>query len=85
MKSVLITGAVRNSGLGIARKFLKEGWTTVITSRDEQSAQATALELEKEFGVPCYGFGYSPLHAMTDTDILFEKINKAGIQLDSII
>lgn len=85
MKSVLITGAVRNSGLGIARKFLKEGWTTVITSRNEADAQAVAVELEKEFGTPCFGFGYTPLNAITDTDILFDKIEKAGIELDSVI
>ena len=85
MKSVLITGAVRNSGLGIAKKFLKEGWQTVITSRNESDAKAVAAELEKEFGVPCFGFGYSPLDAITDTEKLFDKIEDAGIELDSVI
>ena len=85
MKSVLITGAVRNSGLGIARKFLKEGWQTVITSRNEEDAKKVAAELEAEFGVPCFGFGYSPLDAITDTDNLFRKIDEAGIELDSVI
>lgn len=63
MKSVLITGGERNSGLGIARKFLSEGWITVITSRDEDEVQPTAAKLEKEFNTPCYGFGYRPLDA----------------------
>lgn len=85
MKSVLITGAVRNSGLGIARKFLKEGWTTVITSRNEDDARSVAAELEKEFNTPCYGFGYSPLNALTETDVLFKKIDEAGVELDSVI
>lgn len=85
MKSVLITGAVRNSGLGIARKFLKEGWQAVITSRNEKDARRVASELQAEFGVPCLGFGYSPLDAITDTKVLFEKINNAGIELDSVI
>ena len=85
MKSVLITGAVRNSGLGIARKFLQEGWQTVITSRNEDDAKKVAAELQTEFGVPCFGFGYSPLNAMTDTEILFQKIEDAGIELDSVI
>lgn len=85
MKSVLITGAVRNSGLGIARKFLKEGWTTVITSRNEDDARSVAAELEKEFNTPCYGFGYSPLNALTETDVLFKKIEEAGVELDSVI
>ena len=34
-KCVLITGAVRNAGLGMARKFLSEGWKVAITSRVE--------------------------------------------------
>ena len=84
-RSVLITGAVRNSGLGIARKFLKEGWTTVITSRDEEKAREVAEDLEKEFGTPCFGFGFSPLDAITDTDVLFEKLGREGIELDSLV
>lgn len=85
MKSVLITGAVRNSGLGIARKFLKEGWQTVITSRSESDAKKVASELQEEFGVPCFGFGYSPLDAISETEILFKKIEKSGIELDSVV
>lgn len=85
MKSVLITGAVRNSGLGIARRFLQEGWQTVITSRNEDDAKKVAAELQAEFNVPCFGFGYSPLNAITDTEILFQKIEDAGIELDSVI
>lgn len=84
-KTVLITGAVRNSGLGIARKFLSESWNVVITSRSEADAQKKAKELTEEFGVACYGFGFSPLNAMLETPILFEKLKKAGIVLDSII
>ncbi len=84
-KTVLITGAVRNSGLGIARKFLSEGWNVVITSRSEADAQAKAKELSEEFGVKCHGFGFSPLNAIEETPILFEKLKKAGLVLDSII
>ena len=85
MKSVLITGAERNSGLGIARKFLKEGWSVVITSRDDAEIKAVAADLEKEFGIPCYGFQYSPLDAITDAPKLFEKIDEKGIELDSVV
>ena len=85
MKSVLITGAERNSGYGMARKFLSEGWSVVITSRNEEQVQKVAADLEAEFKIPCYGFGFSPLDAITDTDILFDKIDKAGIELDSLI
>jgi methionine--tRNA ligase beta chain len=79
MKSVLIIGGERNSGLGIAEKFLSEGWTTVITSRDENKVKAVAAKLEKQYDTPCFGFGFSPLDAITDTDLLFEKIEDAAI------
>ena len=59
-KCALITGAVRNSGLGIARKFLSEGVPTFITSRKVEDAQETAKSLMEEFGVPCFGLGFSP-------------------------
>ena len=85
MKTVLITGAERNSGYGMARKFLSEGWSVVITSRNEEQVQKVAADLEEEFKIPCYGFGFSPLDAITDTDVLFEKIEKAGIELDSLV
>lgn len=85
MKSVLITGAVRNSGLGIARKFLTQGWQTVITSRNEEDAVRVAKELSEEFCTPCFGFGYSPLEAKTDAERLFKKLDDAGIELDSLI
>ena len=65
MKSVLIIGGERNSGLGIAEKFLSEGWTTVITSRRENEVKAVAAKLEKQYNTPCYGFGFSPLNAIT--------------------
>lgn len=84
-KCVLITGAVRNSGLGMARKFLKEGWTTIITSRVEEDAAAVAAELQAEFGTPCYGFGYTPANAKQEIETLFKKIDNAGLTLDSVI
>lgn len=85
MKSVLIIGGERNSGLGIARKFLSEGWQTVITSRNDAEIKAVASELEKEFSVPCHGFRFSPLDAITDTQILFDKIEEAGIEVDALV
>ena len=84
-KCVLITGAVRNAGLGMARKFLSEGWNVVITSRVEADAQAKAKELTEEFGVECYGFGFSPLNAKEEVPGLFAKLEEKGLALDSVI
>ena len=84
-KCVLITGAVRNAGLGMARKFLSEGWDVVITSRVEEDAKKKAAELSAEFDAKCYGFGFAPLNAQQEVPQLFQKLEAEGIALDSII
>lgn len=56
MKKVLITGATRNTGLAIARRFAGQGYAVAITSRDAASAQAAADALSKEFSVPTKGY-----------------------------
>ena len=83
-KVAFITGAVRNSGFAIAEKFASEGYDLCITSRVAADAEAKAKELTEEFGVPCYGFGFSPLNAKAEVQPLFEKLEAAGLQLDSI-
>ena len=60
MKSVLITGATRNTGLAIARRFAKEGWNIAITSRDAETAKRVALKLAEEFSVVARGYGMQP-------------------------
>jgi NAD(P)-dependent dehydrogenase (short-subunit alcohol dehydrogenase family) len=84
-KAALVTGAVRNSGLGIARKFLQEGVPTFITSRVEEDAVKVAEELTKEFGTPCFGLGFAPRNAKEETDPMFKKIEEKGYYIDSMI
>lgn len=85
MKHALIIGAEKNSGLGIARKFLKEGWSVVITSRDNNEIKKVAKDLEDEFKIKCYGFKYSSIDSHIDAPLLFEKIEKEGIKINSIV
>ena len=84
-KCVLVTGAVRNSGLGIAKKFLQEGWTVFITSRNADDARKKADELTEKYGVPCYGLGYSPLHAKEECEGLFAQVAERGYVLDCVV
>lgn len=56
MKTVLITGGTRNTGLAIARRFAREGWQVALTSRDEKAARDTAAALETEFGIRARGY-----------------------------
>ena len=84
-KCALVTGAVRNSGLGIARKFLSEDIPTFITSRVAADAEEKANELAEEFGVPCFGLEFSPRNAKEETEGMFEKISEKGYYVDSLI
>jgi NAD(P)-dependent dehydrogenase (short-subunit alcohol dehydrogenase family) len=50
-KVVLITGAAKGIGRGIARRFAGEGATLVLVDRDEELGEATAAELVDDFGI----------------------------------
>lgn len=84
-RSVLVTGAVRNTGLGIAEKFLQEGWAVFITSRNEADAVAKAKELSEKYGQPCYGIGFNPLNAKTEAEEVFAKIAEKDYVIDSLV
>ena len=47
-KSVFITGATVNTGLGIAEKFAKEGYNLFLGSRNAENAEKTAQKKQKE-------------------------------------
>lgn len=68
-KTVFISGATRNTGLAIARRFASEGYNIAISSRDAQSARLTAQAIAKEFSVTARGYGmlYEQLDAIRDT------------------
>jgi len=59
MNTVFITGATRNTGLAIARRFAGEGYNIAISSRDSAAAQGTAELISKEFSVTARGYGMS--------------------------
>lgn len=84
MKSVLITGAGRNTGYGIARKFAEMGWAVFITSRSEESAQKAAKEIQDEYNVPCFGIKYD-IGDVKAAEKIPEYVKGKGYVLDSLI
>ena len=84
MKSILITGATRNTGFAMAKKFASEGWAVFITSRDQEAAERAAEEIRQEFGTPCFGYQYDPgdIHSV---DALLAKVKAEGYVLDSVV
>ena len=60
-KTIFITGATKNTGLGIARKFASDGWNVAVSSRDRAAAEETAQALAAEFeGVETLGLAMDP-------------------------
>lgn len=49
VKHVLITAAAKNTGLGIARRFLGEGWAVHITSRNRCEIEKAGELLRREY------------------------------------
>jgi len=84
-KCALVTGAVRNTGLTVAKRFLAEGWTVFITSRNGEEATAKAAELSTEYNSPCWGLKYSPLDAKAEIEGLFAKIAEKGCTVNAVV
>ena len=49
-RSVVVTGATRGIGKGIARVFARAGTRVLVVGRDEQAARHTVTELAAEGG-----------------------------------
>lgn len=84
MKSVLITGATRNSGFAIAEKFASEGYAVFITSRREEDASAAAEKIRSKYNVPCYGIGYD-IADIDKTEEVVTFVREHGYILDTLV
>ena len=84
MKTVFITGATRNTGLAIACRFAREGWTVVITSRDTEAAKTAAMAIAKEFPVSVRGYGMQ-LDNVESIKYVFYQVNQDFGQLNAFV
>lgn len=84
MKSVLITGAAKNTGFGMAKKFAANGWTVFITSRNGKEAEQAAKSVSAEFGTPCYGIEYD-IGDVAAAEQLPRLVAEKNCVLDSVI
>ena len=84
-KVVFVTGAVRNTGFAIARRFAKEGYDVCISSRDEASAQEAITRLKQEFPKSAFLGVAMDTVAIEDIRCAFAKIDERFGRLDAFI
>ena len=85
MKTVFVTGATKNTGWAIARRFASLGWNVVISSRNEAAAAEAAKKLKAEFpDVETLGVGMDPAH-IADIRAAFGRIRAAFGHLDAFV
>ena len=84
-KSVFITGAVVNTGFGVAEKFAKEGYTVFIGSRNQESADEAAKKISEKYGV--FAKGYKADSTMSEEELkaIFDDMKAAGYPLDCLV
>lgn len=84
MKSVFITGATTNTGLGIAHKFAKEGYAVFVGSRSGEQARETAEMLSEKYGV--FAKGYDMIVGNEDNvNAIFDDIDAIGYPVDAVV
>ncbi|MGL1921442.1 MAG: SDR family oxidoreductase [Hyphomicrobiales bacterium] len=83
MKNVLVTGASRGIGAGIARVFAREGWNITITSTTGQDSSNIVREL-CSFGVEA---NILSLDVRREDSImqLFRELDSHGLTLDALV
>ncbi len=91
MKTAFITGATVNTGLGIAEKFLSEGWRAIITSRKEEQLTEALGTLGEKYGKENVS-GYVTDVVRADNtideehlDFIFDDLDKKGITVDCLV
>lgn len=82
-KAVFVTGAAKGTGLTIAKTFAKEGYSVLITSREEDCKKA-AQEIEKEYGVFARGFVLD-LHDRERIKEVFCEIDALGVSVETVV
>ena len=84
-KSVFITGAVVNTGFGVAEKFAKEGYAVFIGSRRVEAAAEAAAKITAKYGV--FSKGYQADSTMSEAELeeTFNDMRQKGYLLDCLV
>ena len=83
-KTVMVTGSVRNTGLGIIKEFAAAGARVIVNGRKEADTKRVAQEIRNEYGVEV-------IEATMDIAIpdqvnqFFDSLEAKGVKLDVLV
>jgi len=84
-KTLFVTGATKNTGWAIARRFASQGWNVALSSRRADGAEAAAAKLKDEFPqVEALGVGMDPAK-VEDVRAAFAMIAAHFGRLDAFV
>ena len=83
-KSVFITGATVNTGLGIAEKYAKEGYNLFLGSRNAEKAEDTAKAISEKYGVFAKGYGME-IFSENNVKEIFDDIKSMGYLIEVVV
>ena len=81
---VLVTGAVRNTGLAIAEAFAERGATVVLNGRKPEDVAREAARLRRAYGTPVIE-APADLARQEQVDALFATVRQACGRLDVLV
>lgn len=84
MPTVFITGATKNTGLAIAKKFASEGFDVAISSRNQKEAETQAEVLAKEYNIKAKGYELN-LYDVNEIKSVFKRIKEDFGSLDTFV
>lgn len=84
MKTILVTGATRNTGLAVAEKFASEGYNVAITSRSKESSEKAAAYIAEKYGVQAKGYALD-LANVAEIEAVFADVEASFGGLDVFV
>ena len=84
MPVVFITAGTANTGLAIAEKFAANGYSVAVSSRDADTAKATATFLQEKYSIKSIGYGLELTNVERIKEV-FAEIKKDFGSLDTFV